>query len=145
MFNMPGHKQRGGGHVNGGVQMNPTNPGNGNNAQQFNLSEFTAATNITRRDDPGEYNTKTEDGKITFIARPNNGNEQSWPVNSDAERNAVPQEFRDKLRMMDGANSGVRIQINPGPNGGGAPQPQPAPGGVNQKPAAPSKGRTTSA
>lgn len=145
VFNMPGHNGQRGHQVNGGAQMNPPNPGNGNNTQQFNLSEFHAATNITRRDDSGEYTLKTEDGKITFIARPNNGKEQSWPVNSDAERNAVPQEFRDKLRMMDGANSGVRIQINPGPNGGGAPQPQPAPGGVNQKPAAPSKSRTTSA
>jgi len=143
VFNLPGHQPQGG-QANGGAPMPLPNP-IGGNVQQFNFSEAHAATNITRRDDSGEYSLKTEDGKTMFTVRPNSGKEQSWPVNNDAERNAVPQEFRDKLRMMDGAHSGVRIQINPGPNGGIVPPPpQPAPGGVNQKPSPP-KGRTTSA
>jgi hypothetical protein len=142
-FNMPGHQPQGG-KANGGAPMPPPNPAGGN-VQQFNFSESHAATNITRRDDSGEYTLKTEDGKTTFTARPNNGKEQSWPVNNDAERNAVPQEFRDKLRMMDGAHSGVHIQIQSDPDGGVVPPPpQPAPGGVNQKPSPP-KRRTTSA
>jgi hypothetical protein len=143
VFNLPGHQPQGG-KANGGAPMPPPNPAVGN-VQQFNFSEAHAATNITRRDDTGEYTLKTEDGKTTFTARPNNGKEQTWPVNNDAERNAVPQEFRDKLRMMDGAQSGIHIQIHPGPNGGLVPPPPPpAPGGVNQKPSPP-KGRTTSA
>lgn len=140
--NMPGAPQPRGMHMNGGAQMPPPNPANGN-VQQFNFSEAHAATNITRRDDSGEYTLKSEDGKTTFTARPNNGKEQSWPVNNDAERNSVPPELRDKLRMMDGAQSGVRIQINPGPNGGGAPQPQPAPGGVNQPSSPPKNSKPT--
>lgn len=145
MFNLPGAgggnnpPPRGGGRANG-VQMQPGNPGNGN-VQQFNFTESHAATNVTRRDDSGEYTIKREDGKTTFIARPNNGAEQSWPINTDAERGAVPQAFRDKLRMMDGADSNIRIQINPGP-GGAAPQPAPAPNSTN--PPAP-KDRSTSA
>lgn len=145
MFNVPGggggnQPQRGGvGHMNGGVQMQPLNPAGGN-AQQFNFSESHAAANITRRDDSGEYTIKREDGKTTFIARPNNGQEQSWPINTDAERKAVPEEFRDKLRMMDGPNSNIRIQINPGPDN----IPQPAPGGTNHLQPAP-KNRSTSA
>jgi hypothetical protein len=91
-----------------------TSPPDGN-TQQFNFSESHAATNVTRRDDSGEYTLKNEDGRTTFIARPNNGKEQSWPVNTDEERKAVPQEFRDKLRMMDGARSGIRIDVRPGP------------------------------
>ncbi len=123
MLNMPGffgQPQRGSPRVSGGVQMQPMAPGG--STRRFNFSESHAATNITRRDDSGEYTLKTEDGKTTFTARPSNGKEQSWPVNNDAERNAVPQEFRDKLRMMDSANSG------------GAAQPPPASGGVNQTP-----------
>lgn len=150
MFNnMPGNNpQTRGNQVNGGIQIAPPNPAGGN-VQQFNFSEAHAASNITRRDDSGEYTLKHEDGKTTFVARPNNGKEQSWPVNNDTERNAVPQELRDKLHMMDGAGGGgIRIEINPGPNGGGAaPQPQPGPGGVNQPQSTPPRPKkpTTSA
>lgn len=127
MLNMPG------GHQPRGNQPNPA----GGNVQQFNFSESHTAANVTRRDDSGEYTLKREDGKTTFTVRPNNGKEQSWPVNNDTERKAVPEEFRDKLRMMDGANGNIRIEVHPGPNGPqglpGAPvppndkQPQPRP------------------
>jgi hypothetical protein len=129
MLNTPGQQPRRGDR--GEALPNPTGisgPGQ-NNVQNF--SEFHAATNVTRRDDSGEYSIQREDGKTTFIARPNNGKEQSWPVNNDEERKAVPEEFRDKLRMMDGAGNTLRIQINPGPNSGGEPF-QPTPGGANQ-------------
>jgi hypothetical protein len=69
--------------------------------------------NVTRRDDAGEYTIKREDGKTTFSVRPKGGKEQSWPVNTEEERIAVPEEFRDKLRMMDGA----RIEVRPGGEG----------------------------
>lgn len=137
MFNMPG------GHQPRGNQPQP-NPAGGN-VQQFNFSESHTAANITRRDDSGEYTLKREDGKTTFIARPNNGQEQSWPVNDDTERKAVPEEFRDKLRMMDGANGNIRIEVHPGPNGpqGGPGAPVPPNGGNPPPPRA--KGRATSA
>ena len=80
---------------------------------QFNVSEAHAASSVTRRDDTGEYTLKRDDGKATFTARPKNGTEQSWPVNSDAERAAIPAEFREKLRLMDGPGSGVKIEIRP--------------------------------
>lgn len=98
------------------------------NVQQFNFTESHAATNISRRDDSGEYSLKREDGKTTFIARPTNGKEQSWPVNTDEERQAVPEEFRGKLRMMEGAGGrGGDEAPNPRPReggGGNPPQPQ---------------------
>lgn len=68
--------------------------------QQFSFSESHAASTVTRRDDSGEYALKREDGSATFIARPNGGTEQSWPVNTDAERAAVPKQFQEKLRIM---------------------------------------------
>jgi hypothetical protein len=68
--------------------------------QQFSFSESHAASTVTRRDDSGEYALEREDGSATFIARPNGGTEQSWPVNTDAERAAVPNEFQEQLRIM---------------------------------------------
>ncbi|MBE2285663.1 MAG: PDZ domain-containing protein [Prosthecobacter sp.] len=133
MFNMPGQQPRRGG-VNGGVNMQPVNPANGN-VQQFNFSETHAATNITRRDDTGEYTLKREDGKTTFVARPNNAPEQSWPVNTDEERKALPEQFRDKLRMMDGPGSSIRIEVNPAPDKKAVPDgTRPPSSGPGQKP-----------
>jgi len=129
MFNMPGNggqPQRGAPRVNGGVQIQPP-AHDGVNSRQLNLSESHATANITRRDDTGEYTLKREDGKTTFTARPHNGKEQSWPVNNDAERNSVPQELRDKLRMMEGTNGGIHIEVRPGPHGGGINQPSSPP------------------
>lgn len=112
----------------------------GTDLSRFQFSQSSASANVTRSDDSGEYSVKNEDGKKTFTARPKNGPEKSWPVNTDAERQAVPQEFQDKLRMMDGANSGIRIEINPGVVIPGAPVPNNTPDG-----APPVKGKTTSA
>lgn len=101
----------------------------GTNLQQFNFSHSNNAANVTRRDDSGEYTLRNEDGKKTFIVRPKNGQEQSFPVNNDAERQAVPQEFRDKLKMMDSTTNGIRIEINPAPNtDGNAPAMPPVKG-----------------
>ncbi|MEZ5387237.1 MAG: PDZ domain-containing protein [Prosthecobacter sp.] len=90
---------------------------------QFSINETHAASSVTRRDDSGEYTLKRDDGQAVFTARPKDGTEQSWPVNTDAERAAIPAEFREKLRLMDGPGSGVRIEIKPTPSsdGGNAP------------------------
>lgn len=93
----------------------------GGNRHELNITQSNAAAHITRRDDSGEYSLKIEDGKTTFTARPNGGTEQSWPVNNDAERKAVPDEFRDKLRMMDGAGNNIHIEVRPGTSSGGKP------------------------
>ncbi|WP_395753423.1 PDZ domain-containing protein [Prosthecobacter sp.] len=116
----------------------------GGSSSHFSFSQ--SSSNVTQRDDSGEYTLKTENGKTTFTVRPNNGKEQSWPATTDAERNAVPQEYRDKLRMMNGATSGIHIEINPGQGQNVPGNPNPAPGGAPQKSVAPAgKGRTTSA
>lgn len=121
MFNMPDHHPR-----RGNTERQPAHSPRDGNVQRFNFSESHEAMNVTRRDEAGEYSIKREDGKTTFTVRPNGGKEQSWPVNTDEERKAVPEEFRDKLRMMDGA----RIEARPGPGGEGPPRnPAPRDGG----------------
>ncbi len=145
-LNLPGHGQQpeGGGRTRGHQPQTGLSIPPGTDLQRFHFSQSQSAANVTRRDDTGEYTLKNEDGKKTFIARPKNGQEQSWPINNDKEREAVPQEFRDKLRMMDGANGGVRIEIHPRP-GMNVPG-NPAPAGDGNAPALPPvKAQTTSA
>ena len=118
VFQPHGGSPQQGGQGGGGRIPQPGNStpgGKTNHTQNFSVAH--AAVNITRRDEAGEYSIKREDGKAIFTVRPNNGKEQSWPINNEAERNAVPAEYRDKLRMMDGVGSGIRIEVNPG-NGG---------------------------
>ncbi len=142
MLRLPGHgdeqpSREGGRHPTGrqpqtGISIPP-----GTDLERFKVSQSQSSANVTRRDASGEYTLKNENGYKTFIARPSNGQEQSWPINTDAERQAVPEEMLDKLRMMDGAGSGARIEINPG---------HPAPAGRGSAPALPpGKAQTTSA
>lgn len=147
MLNLPGHGQQpegGGRHRNGRPPQTGLSIPPGTDLQRFHFSQSQSVANVTRRDDTGEFTLKNEDGKKTFIARPKNGQEQSWPINTDQERDAVPQEFRDKLRMMDGANGSVRIEVYPRP-GMNVPG-NSAPAGSGNAPALPPvKAQTTSA
>jgi hypothetical protein len=103
-------------------------------------AESHAASNIIRRDDTGEYQLKNEDGKRTFTARPKDGEEQSWPVNTDAERQAVPEKFREKLRLFDNVHQDIRIEHHfRGPDA-----PRPPEGGPRGNPPPAPKGRETS-
>jgi hypothetical protein len=94
--------------------------------------EAHSAANILRRDESGEYQLKNEDGKRTFIARPKEGEEQSWPVNTDAERQAVPEKFREKLRLFDNVRQDFQFEhresgTRRSPEGGPRETPPPAP------------------
>jgi hypothetical protein len=103
-------------------------------------AESHAASNIIRRDETGEYQLKNEDGKRTFTVRPKDGQEQSWPVNTDAERQAVPEKFREKLRLFDNVHQDIRIEQHfRGPD-----SPRPPEGGPRGNPPPAPKGRETS-
>jgi len=100
------------------------------NAHAESHAESHTASNIIRRDDTGEYQLKNEDGKRTFTVRPKDGQEQSWPVNTDAERQAVPEKFREKLRLFDNVHQDLRGPDAPRPpDGGPRGNPPPAPKG----------------
>ncbi|MBB5030839.1 S1C family serine protease [Prosthecobacter vanneervenii] len=108
-------------------------------SQRLSFQQSHNSTSVTRRDDSGEYILKNEDGKKIFTVRPPNGPEQSWPIETEEQREAIPEKFRDKLKLMDGPGSGVRIEVHPVPEQG-------APKGGASAPALPaSKGKTTSA
>jgi hypothetical protein len=53
-----------------------------------------------RRDESGEYVLNHEEETMTFSASPKEGEGGAWPVGSEAEREAVPERFREKLRGL---------------------------------------------
>lgn len=86
----------------------------GGRGEQSNTNSHRSAT-VTRSDETGVFRLTREDDKTTFSVRMKDGTEKSWPVNTDAERGEVPEEFRGKLQDMEK----IRHEMNPGmPRGG---------------------------
>ncbi|HYF35582.1 MAG TPA: PDZ domain-containing protein, partial [Prosthecobacter sp.] len=56
---------------------------------------------VTRRDESGTYSLSRDDDHSTFTVRPNGGGEHIFTFRTDSERNAVPEEYRAKLRMLE--------------------------------------------
>lgn len=129
---MPGApQQRREGAPHDGDRRDGPGPRDGEKRSETRMDSHSAA-NILRRDESGEYQLKNEDGKRTFIARPKEGEEQSWPVNTDAERQAVPEKFREKLRLFDNVRQDFPFEHREGgpprpPEGGPRETPPPAP------------------
>ncbi|MBK8091630.1 MAG: hypothetical protein IPK32_06510 [Verrucomicrobiaceae bacterium] len=98
----PPHPREEGKKEDSAVQKTPTQ------SEVHVETHVSASANIIRLDETGEYQLKTEDGKKTFIVRPKDGTEKSWPVNTDKERQAVPEAYREKLNLFDS----VKIDIS---------------------------------
>lgn len=97
-------------------------PPEGARVHSYTQKEAHTAANITRRDDSGEYSIRNVDGKSTFTVRDKDGKEQSWQINTEAERQAVPEAFQEKLRSME---DGVKLEMNSLPTPSAAPAPAP--------------------
>lgn len=76
---------------------------------------FTRA--VTRRDDSGEYSLRDDNGAKVFTVKPKDGEEQSFIVNTEEQRKAMPEQFRAKLRELEA--------VPQPPNDGTPPPPQP--------------------
>lgn len=59
------------------------------------------AANVTRSDDSGIYSLRREGDRTVFTAKPKDGEEKSWNLNSDAERRAIPDHLKEKLRQLE--------------------------------------------
>ena len=70
--------------------------------------------NVTRRDDSGEYSLHQDGGSKTFTVKPTAGEEKSFPVSTDEERKAVPEEFKVKLKELDEVSRQVKVKIQAG-------------------------------
>lgn len=85
-------------------------------------TESHASATVTRRDDAGEYTLRKNDDRATFSVRDKDGKEQSWPINNEDERKAVPEQYQDKLREME---KGLRMERNGMPPGSEDPRSMP--------------------
>ncbi len=69
---------------------------------------------VMRRDDTGVYSLTRQNDKATFTARDKDGKEQSWPINTPQEREAVPAELREKLRELEKVQIDSKAEIRRG-------------------------------
>ena len=66
------------------------------------------SASITRSDDTGIYSLRKDGDRAVFSVKPKEGEEKTWPVNTEDERAAVPEPYRTKLREMEELRSSVR-------------------------------------
>ncbi|MDB6139912.1 MAG: hypothetical protein JWO94_2984 [Verrucomicrobiaceae bacterium] len=64
--------------------------------------------NVTRRDKTGEYSLCQEGNEKIFTAKPLDGQEQTFTVTTDEQRNAVPEAFKEKLKGLDEVSRQVK-------------------------------------
>lgn len=81
-----------------------------------------AQRNIVRRDDSGEYSLTENNGAKVFTVKPANGEEQSFIVNTEEQRKAIPENLRDKLHELENVDGKMKPPAAPS-----APE-QPKPG-----------------
>lgn len=60
-----------------------------------------AAAHVTRSDDSGIYILRRENGRSLFTAKPKEGPEQSWNLESEQERNSIPEPLKEKLKQLE--------------------------------------------
>jgi len=63
--------------------------------------EYRETANVTRSDDSGIYSLRREGERTLFTAKPKDGAEQSWNLNNEEERRAIPEPMREKLRLLE--------------------------------------------
>ena len=81
--------------------------------------------NVVRRDDEGEYTLSDNNGAKVFTVKPVHGEDQTFIVNTEEQRQAVPERFRAKLRELEGVDRRMKSD---------APAPPPQPQGGRDKP-----------
>jgi hypothetical protein len=66
--------------------------------------------NIVRRDETGEYSLREDGGAKLFVVKPKNGEEQTFIINTEEQRKAIPEALQSKLRELD--NAGGRVPVD---------------------------------
>jgi hypothetical protein len=78
--------------------------------------------NVVRRDDSGEYSLREDGGAKLFVVKPKDGEEQTFIINTDEQRKAIPEALQAKLKELENVNGRVPADAAP------APQAAPKPG-----------------
>lgn len=74
-------------------------------------SSSSFSRNIVRRDDSGEYSLSDNNGAKVFSVKPADGEEQTFIVNTEDQRQAIPEQFRAKLRELEQVDVNVKTEI----------------------------------
>ncbi len=123
---------------NGGIQINPIDilveaqPGGTKEIRLFQpnaavSSYYTADTKMMMKDDKGEIEVSTKDGKRILIAKDTKGATIfDGPIDTEEQRKSLPEEIRKKLEMIQ-----VRTAVSAIASPGEAPVLPPAGGGEN--------------
>jgi membrane-associated protease RseP (regulator of RpoE activity) len=82
------------------------------------------AEGITRRDESGVFSLQRHGDTSTFSVRPKHGGEQSWTFSSDSQRAMIPEQYREKLRLLE--ELAGDMHRGGGEPAGGAPHPRPS-------------------
>lgn len=56
---------------------------------------------ITRKDESGDYSLRKEGDKNIFTAKPKDGQEQSWNLDDSTEKESIPENLKEKLRLLE--------------------------------------------
>ena len=69
--------------------------------------------NIVRRDDSGEYSLTENNGAKVFTVKPASGEEQSFIVNTEEQRKAIPENLREKLHELENVDGKMKPPAAP--------------------------------
>lgn len=64
--------------------------------------------NVVRRDESGEYSLSENNGAKVFTVKPTTGEEQTYIVNTEEQRKAVPEAFKAKLQELENVDGKVQ-------------------------------------
>jgi len=77
-------------------------------SSSFNSNNTNFERNVNRRDKSGEYSLRQEGNEKIFVAKPVDGQEQSFTVTTEEQRKAVPEVFKVKLQELEGVSRQVK-------------------------------------
>lgn len=98
-------------------------PGDEEPRRDFKSSSSSSTSfqrNVVRRDESGEYVLSENNGAKVLTVKPVSGEEQTFIVNTEEQRKAVPEAYRAKLRELENVDGKIKE--------GDAPPAQQAPG-----------------
>lgn len=92
-----------------------------NESRSSSSTSSNVQRNIVRRDDSGEYTLTENNGAKVFTVKPASGEEQSFIVNTEEQRKAIPENLRGKLHELENVDGKMKPSNPPPP----AEQPKP--------------------
>lgn len=100
----------------------PRGPRDGEQRMELEHREVRETASVTRSDESGIYSLRREGDKTLFTAKPKEGQEQSWNLDNETERQSIPEPMREKLKMLEEIRGQDRHESGAGGDRRGAPE-----------------------